>query len=61
MYRNSIGDVEGPGSRTSRCKGPVVRESTSEEEREGQDGWGPGSEGESGVRVRQPGGQEPAR
>lgn len=50
MDRHYVGDMEGPGSRISMYKGPVVRESTSEEHREGRDGWSPGSEGASGLR-----------
>lgn len=50
MDRNYGGDVEGPGSRISMYKGPVVRESTSEEHREGGGGWSPGTEGAGGLR-----------
>lgn len=50
MYKNYPGDIEGPGSGIGIYKGPVVGESTFEEHREEQDGWGPGNEGESRVR-----------
>ena len=60
MSRNYVGDVEGSGIRISMYKGPVVRESTSEEQREGQDGWGLGIQGENGARRGSGSGPGPA-